>query len=113
MNQPNYDRRLHVRHPANKMLVRVTCIPNRAKHEGETGSIVNLSVGGCAIRFNKPLALRPKQRMHLAIVVLVDGVAKVHHRVGTVAHVTNGIVGFATEVWSAQAERDIDVWLKK
>lgn len=112
MSWPNYDRRLHQRHPA-RMLVRATRLPNRARHESATGHTVDFGIGGCSVRFDEAVHLRPRQRVHLAIVTTINDVAHIRHRFATVAHVTNGIVGFATEVWSAQAERDIDVWLKK
>ena len=112
MSLPGLDRRLHQRHPAS-VLVRATKLPGWPAHRAVVGRTVNFGIGGCAVKFDTPTNLRPKQRVHLAMVTTVNGVAQVYHRFGTVVHVTKGIVGFATEVWSAQAERDLEVWLKK
>jgi c-di-GMP-binding flagellar brake protein YcgR len=99
-----FDRRLHVRHLA-KQLVRIDHLPGRPAHESIIGHLVDLSVGGFSARFDKPSELKIKQRMRATIVVNFGSAAKPHFRHAMVMHITQGVVGFAMSLWTAEDSR--------
>lgn len=112
MSQVGYERRLHARNPATQ-LVRIDHLPGRPTHESILGHLVDLSMGGFSARFDKPSGLNVKQRMRATIVVNLGTVAKPHFRHAMVMHVTQGVVGFAMSLWTAEDTRKEDkiTWL--
>jgi c-di-GMP-binding flagellar brake protein YcgR len=107
-----FERRLHVRQSANAS-VRITRLPGHPARHAVSARLVNLSVGGCAVALTDPGSLRVGIMVRLAIIVNVNAVAKVYHRWATVRHITKGIIGFSTDVWTAESERELKSWMKR